>query len=285
MWHCVTRELTETTETLERGVAEKEGLDFTCWWETKSHCTWTPPGSLLSALFLSFQSQVRRREGVRAEVCWAVGHRRERDLAWMPVQTPSQSCPTTGPAREPPRPPRLRDTMQPLQPWDPWRVLVTSTHLLKRHFDGCLFLAFMDFCPSPKNVIIQILLKILLALKIPFHNFFMLKKWTQRTNQEGSPLTAIYPFPLASFLNTIIRRKNCCNGFLPIKIKWENKSKNLRTCFMHLKFTHIIFMPCLAGSRQKWHLFETHRCFSILTLRLNIFVRWGHAVIRILPWR
>lgn len=26
-------------------------------------------------------------------------------------------------------------------------------------------------------------------------------------------------------------------------------------------------MPCLAGSQQKWDLFETLRCFSILTLR------------------
>lgn len=86
---------------------------------------------------------------------------------------------------------------------------MTSTHLLMKHFDGCLFLAFIDFCPSPKKVIIQILLNILLALKTPLHNFFVLKKWALRTNQAGFPLVAIYPFPLASLLNTIIRRKNC----------------------------------------------------------------------------
>lgn len=86
---------------------------------------------------------------------------------------------------------------------------MNDTHILMEHFDGCLFLALMDFCPSPKKVIIQILLKTLLALKIPFHNFFMLKKWTLRTNQAGSPLAAIYVFPMASFLNAVIRRKKC----------------------------------------------------------------------------
>lgn len=50
---------------------------------------------------------------------------------------------------------------------------MTSTHLLMMHLDGCLFLAFMDFCSSPNKAIIQILLKILLALKIPLHNFSM----------------------------------------------------------------------------------------------------------------
>lgn len=83
---------------------------------------------------------------------------------------------------------------------------MTSTHLLMKHFDGCLFPAFTDFYPPPKKVIIEILLKILLALKISFHNFFILNKWTLRTNEAGAPLTA-HLFPLSSFLNTIIRRK------------------------------------------------------------------------------
>lgn len=105
------------------------------------------------------------------------------------------------------------------QPWGPWGVLASSTHLLMMHFDGYLFLAFMDFCPSPKKVTIQILLKILFALKISFHNFSMLKKWTLRTNQAGSPLSAIYPFLLASLiLNTISRRKKCWDAYYPSKI-------------------------------------------------------------------
>lgn len=102
---------------------------------------------------------------------------------------------------------------------------MTGTHLLIKHFNACLFLSFMDFCPSRKKVIIEILLKILLALKIPFHDFLILKKWTLRTNQAGSPLAAIYPFPLASFLNTIIRRKIVEMAVTHLKLPGRAKAK------------------------------------------------------------
>lgn len=92
-------------------------------------------------LLLSFQKQVRREgSGQRCAGLWGSGQ--GRALVWMPVQPPRQSCPTTGPAREPPRPPRLRDTMQPPQ-WSACGSLWSSCEW-HSYSDGALWWMFIS---------------------------------------------------------------------------------------------------------------------------------------------
>lgn len=193
-----------------------------------------------------------------------------RALSWTPslprghVQPPSRRRPTTMPARELPRPPRLRERLQPLQPWatdsrDPWRISVASAHfLIKRFYGFFFFLLLWIFFPSPKKVIIQMLLKILFALKLPLHNFFLVKKGTLRANQAQK--YSVFPYCYLAFSISFFKHnyqnKKSLRGILPIKMNRRNKNKKLKPDFVHLKDTNRVFMPCLTGSRRNQHLFE-----------------------------
>lgn len=117
----------------------------------------------------------------------------------------------------------------------------------------------MDFSPSPKKIIIQILLKILLTLKLRLYSFFLVKKGPLRANQAGkySVFSHCYlPFSTSFSFKQNCQKKKLLGWILPIKRNRKNKSKNLKTGFVHLKDIHRIFMSCLIGSQQKQHLFE-----------------------------
>jgi len=117
----------------------------------------------------------------------------------------------------------------------------------------------MDFSPSPKKVIKQILFKILFALKLPLYNLFMVKKGTLRTNQVWKyPVFShcYLPCSISFFFKHNYQKKKMLRWILPMKINRKNNSKNSKTVSVHLKDTHRIFMPYLTGSRQKWQLFE-----------------------------
>lgn len=83
-------------------MTEKEGLDFTCWWQTKSQWTWTPPKSTLSPLFLSFQSQVRRREGQDRGVLGCGAQEGEELLLGCLCSHPARAVPPQGLPGSPP---------------------------------------------------------------------------------------------------------------------------------------------------------------------------------------
>lgn len=174
------------------------------------------------------------------------------------------------------RPPRLRESLQTLQPWatesrDPRRVPVASAHVLIKHFYGFFF-----FFPSDKKIIIQVLLKMLFALKLPLYSFFLVKKGTLRTNQAGkySVSSRYVPFSTSSFFKHNYQKKKLLTWILPIKMNRKNKSKNLKTVFVLLQGTHRVFVPCLTASQQKWHLSEVFiwalashiKTFILLTL-------------------
>lgn len=194
-----------------------------------------------------------------------------RSLAGTPslprghVRPPSHRCPTTVPARELLRPPRLRESLHPLEPWatnsrDPWRVPVASAHFLMKRFNRFLFFfAFMGFSPSPKKVIIQILLKMLFALKLPLYSFLLVRKGSLRTIQSGKYSVFSHCYLLFSiffFFKHNYQKEELLRLILPIKTNRKKQKQNLKTGFVHLKDTHRIFVPCLTGSRQKQHLFE-----------------------------
>lgn len=122
------------------------------------------------------------------------------------------------------------------------------------------FFAFMAFSPSPKKVIIQILFKMLFALKLLLYSFFLVKKGSLRTNQSGkySVFSHCYLlFSISFFFKTQLSEGRIVEiNFTHQNEQEKNKSKNLKTGFVHLKDTHRIFVPCLTGSQQKQHLFE-----------------------------
>lgn len=118
----------------------------------------------------------------------------------------------------------------------------------------------MAFSPSPKKVIIQILFKMLFALKLLLYSFFLVKKGSLRTNQSGkySVFSHCYLlFSISFFFKTQLSEGRIVEiNFTHQNEQEKNKSKNLKTGFVHLKDTHRIFVPCLTGSQQKQHLFE-----------------------------
>lgn len=138
------------------------------------------------------------------------------------------------------------------------------------------FLWIFFFFPSDKKIIIQVLLKMLFALKLPLYSFFLVKKGTLRTNQAGkySVSSRYVPFSTSSFFKHNYQKKKLLTWILPIKMNRKNKSKNLKTVFVLLQGTHRVFVPCLTASQQKWHLSEVFiwalashiKTFILLTL-------------------
>lgn len=68
------------------GSNRKRGLGFHVLVGNQESLYMNPSRVTPGPLSLSFQRQVRRREAVRAEVCWAVGLRRGKSSCWDAVQ-------------------------------------------------------------------------------------------------------------------------------------------------------------------------------------------------------
>lgn len=128
---------------------------------------------------------------------------------------------------------------------------MASGHFLRKGFYGFFFFCYEFFSLFSQQTGHPILLKILFALKLPFHSFLLVKKGTLKTNQEGKYFVFSHcclPFSIFFFKHNYQKKKKMVGGILPIQMKRKNNSKNFKPGLLHLKDTHRVFVPCISGS-------------------------------------